>query len=96
MSNTTKLTTAEATALKTCLNYDDRQTQLEDNYSNGGMNELMQALNWNQHQVAALTGSLEKKGYGVWDEEGADIFWILEDGIHAIFDHMEAEASATA
>lgn len=86
----------ELTCLKLCLNYDTREAQLSDNYSNGGAAEFREALGWNEKQVAALIGSMEAKGYGSMDDEGvngqsADIFWLHEDAVNMVFDMIEAE-----
>jgi hypothetical protein len=92
----TTLTANELKALETCLNYDDRESQLSDNFSNGGAAEFRAVLGWNREQVAALIGSLEKKGMGGMDSEGDDIFWLSEDGVNAVFDHLEAQAEEPA
>ena len=87
------LTDAEITAIRTCLNYGDRASQLSDNFSNGGMVEFMDALGWNRNQVAALIGSLEKKGMGWSDDNDGNghIFWLSEKAVNIIFDIMEEE-----
>ena len=91
----TNLTANEITALKVCLNYDSREEQLSDNYSNGGQNEFKAALGWNDKQVSALIGSLEAKGMGYSDDNddgnGENIFWLSELGVNTIFDIIEAE-----
>lgn len=88
-----QLTENEIKALKICLNYDERVTQLSDNFSNGGHEEFKAELGWDDKQVAALIGSLEKKGMGSGDdnEGNGHIFWLSEDGVNAIFDIIEAE-----
>jgi hypothetical protein len=63
-----ELTQAELTALQTCLNYNDRESQLEDNFSNGGPTEFMEALGWNAQQVGGLIASLVSKGLGGLDD----------------------------
>jgi len=90
------LTPAEAVALETCLNYDNREGQLCDNFSNGSLEEFAHALYWNKHQVAGLMSSLEQKGLAYADTDGVngydvDIVWITEKGVNAIFDHLEAQ-----
>ena len=87
------LTDAEITAIRTCLNYGNRESQLSDNFSNGGMVEFMDALGWNRNQVAALIGSLEKKGMGWSDDNDGNghIFWLSEKAVNIIFDIMEEE-----
>lgn len=95
--NTVKvsLTENEINAMECCLNYDSRESQLTDNYSNGGHDEFKGALGWNDKQVAALIGSLESKGMG-WgdDNEGnGHIFWLSEEGVNAIFDIIESRTN---
>jgi hypothetical protein len=85
------LTENEVTALRVCLNYDNRADQLADNFTNGGTEEFMAALNWNAQQVGGLMTSLTEKGLGYHDEED-DIFWLTEVGVNAIFDIIEGEA----
>jgi hypothetical protein len=94
-TTTTQLTQNEVTALRICLNYDRRDEQLSDNYSNGGTEEFMAALNWNAQQVGGLMTSLTEKGLGYHDEE-EDVFWLTEAGVNAIFDIIEqGEAQVT-
>ena len=90
-----KLTENEFRVMCCCLNYDDRQSQLDDNMSNGGVEEAMQVLGWNAHQVGGLFASLEKKGYAYPDEDGvngepADILWLTVAGVNAVFDEIES------
>ena len=93
MTNAINLTPNEIVALKLCLNYDNRQDQLSDNFSNGGHAEFKDALGWNNKQVSALIGSLEAKGLGYGDDNDGNghIFWLSEAGINAIFDVIESE-----
>ena len=90
-----KLTQNEITAMKTCLNYDDRETQLCDNFSNGGADEFKAVLGWTDAQVRGLISSLEQKGMGNGDyadaEGSSHTFWLSEKGVNAIFDVIEAE-----
>lgn len=87
------LTKNEIIALRTCLNYDDREAQLSDNFSNGGHKEFKKALGWDDKQVSALIGSLEAKGMGDGDdnEGNGHIFWLSEKGVNAIFDVIDSE-----
>ncbi|WP_019024065.1 MULTISPECIES: hypothetical protein [unclassified Thioalkalivibrio] len=85
----TNLTENEIKALESCLNYEDRETQLSDNYSNGDPAVFRKVLGWDKHQVAGLISSLEQKGMGFHDEEDG-IFWLSVAGVHAIFDVLEA------
>lgn len=88
------LTPAEIIALKTCINYDNRECQLSDNFSNGGPDEFKAALGWNGQQVGGLIASLTTKEMGVMDEEDAEIFWLTKFGVHTIFDLIESEKAA--
>ena len=87
-----KLTTNEAQALEICLNYDTRESQLEDNFSNGGSEEFQAALGWSKHQVAGLISSLEQKGLGWGDDNDGNghIFWLSELGVNTIFNIIES------
>ena len=92
--NEITLTDNEYRVLKLCLNYDDRESQLSDNYSQGGCAEAMHELKWNAQQVGGLFASLEKKGLAYADEDGvngqpADILWLTEEGVNAVFDEIE-------
>jgi hypothetical protein len=109
-----KLTEAEFQALKACLNYDDRESQLEDNFSNGGPTEFAQVLGWDLHQVGGLIASLTSKGLGGLDDRSEEmmtdengrlypknkvpaelhIFWLSDEGVHAVFDEIEARSMA--
>ena len=94
------LTNNEITALKVCLNYDERSSQLDDNFSNGGPEEFMEALNWNAQQVGGLISSMVEKGVGWLDRREGElampgeklehIFWLTDDGVDAIFDILES------
>lgn len=95
MSNT-NLTQNEVRAMSLTLNYDDRESQLSDNFSNAGIEELCEAFDWNKHQVAGLIGSLDKKGMAVYDEEDIDLLWLTEKGVNTIFDIIEAEKEQAA
>ena len=69
----TNLTQNEIAALKVCLNYEDRATQLDDNFSNGGPVQIANALGWNMHQVGGLITNLEKKGVAWLDDRADDM-----------------------
>ena len=88
-----KLTDNEVKALKICLNCNTRESQLEDNFSNGGASEFMAALGWTNKQVAGLISSLEQKGLGCGDHNDGNghIFWLTEFGVNTIFDVIEKE-----
>src|SRR5690625_7662447 len=86
-----KLTEIEATILRTCLNYNDRESQLDDNFSNGGIEEFEAALpDLNRNQIGAHMTNLIKRGYITEpDPESRGIVWTSEDGVHAILAHLE-------
>lgn len=86
-----KLTANEVKGMNATLNYDNRESQLSDNYSNAGMEELMSELQWSKRQVVGLIGSLTKKGLVSYDKED-DILWLTEKGVNAIFDEIEKES----
>lgn len=75
-----KLTKAERIAIEACLNYDDRASQLSDNYSNGDPTTIAEALKkngleWNKHQVAGVIGSLANKGLIFFDRGHDASYW---------------------
>lgn len=88
-----KLTANEAAALRLCLNYDNREDQLSDNYSNGSFEDFESIFAGTgvdtKKAAAALMGSLEKKGLGYYDVEGYFQFWLTEEGVNVIFDWLE-------
>ena len=96
------LTENEKEALRICLNYDSRESQLDDNYSNGGPYEFaLQLFDGNMKAAGGLISSLQKKGLG-WLDDRTDegfgrrpasehIFWLSSDGVNAIFDIIEEE-----
>jgi hypothetical protein len=86
------ITDREYAAMEICLNYNDRETQLIDNFSNGGFAEFMSELGLSRHQAAQLCGSLEEKGLGVNDgnQGNGHIMWLTDAGVHAIFDRRES------
>ncbi|MFA5510805.1 MAG: DUF3489 domain-containing protein [Candidatus Kapaibacterium sp.] len=95
------VTDAEFIALQTCLNYDNRESQLSDNYSNGGHDAFKKALGWNDQAVAALIGSLESKGLAYSDNEGVNgnkfnTVWLTEKGVNVVFDLIDAGRKAEA
>lgn len=91
----TTITKNEFIALQTCLNYDTREGQLSDNYSNGGQEEFKSALGWNDKQVSALIGSLEKKRLGWSDDNDGNghIFWLNETAVNLVFDIIDGLAT---
>ena len=84
------LTENEMKAVKVCLNYNNRDAQLNDNYSNGGVEEFKLELGWNDQQIGGLISSMAEKGIGYMDNKYANaIFWLTEDGVNAYFDQLE-------
>lgn len=101
MSTKTKITLTdnEIQFMKLTLNYDTREAQHSDNYSNAGISEGMKALKWTASQMKGLMTSLTKKGMGCIDYRGVhgisyNIFWLSDEGIDTIFDIIEAEKEA--
>lgn len=87
-----EITEAEFVAMYECLNYSKRENQLEDNYSNGSLEVFMDALGWGKNAVAALIGSLEKKGLVESENErgdGENCVWLTEKGVNLVFDELE-------
>lgn len=86
------ITLNELIALASCLNYDNRESQHSDNYSNGGHDEFKAVLSWDDKQVAALIGSMEQKGLGSGDDNDGNghIFWLTDFGVDVIFDAIDA------
>lgn len=84
------LTENEAKLLNLCLNYEDRGSQICDNYSNGDLKDA-QRVAGGKHEGAGLVGSLIKKGLvGELDSREGDIIWLTELGVNTIFDHNES------
>jgi len=90
------LTVNEIKALKACLNYESREDQLADNYSNGCMEVFKEALSWTDRQVSGLVSSLVQKELIQLDRGCPEIFWITEEGVNAVFDVIESEASISS
>ena len=85
------LTNNEIAFMKETLNYEDRENQLSDNYSNAGIGEGKELFKWNAQQMGGLVSSLEQKGMGHMDSDGYDVFWLSEKGVNTIFDIIEKE-----
>ena len=89
------LTTNERAFLELCLNYDNVESQLSDNYSNGGMTEATKIMGGNKHAGAGLLSSLTQKKLGYADD-GSDwgqskdtychTFWLSELGVRVAFE----------
>ena len=89
---TTTLTALEVQVLDYCLNYQDRESQLNDNYSNCDLSDAHKICG-GKHEAAGVIGSLCKKGL-VYDPASDEdsIIWLTEDGVNAIFDNKEVAA----
>ena len=92
------VTNAEFVALRACLNYDSREAQLSDNFSNGGHEAFKEALGWDDQAVAALIGSLESKGlvHSENEDGNGNTVWLTESGVNAVFDQIDAGRKAEA
>jgi hypothetical protein len=82
------LTNLEIDILFACLNYDNIQSQLSDNYSNCDLKDAHKICG-GKHQAAGVIGSLCKKGliYDPMQEENKIIF-MTEEGVRAIFANL--------
>ncbi len=88
----TTLTTLEAELLSKCLNYDTREDQLNDNYTNADLSDAYNICG-GKHEAAGVIGSLIKKGLICdLDADDGSMIWPTEDGINAIFNHKEVTA----
>ena len=83
------LTKLEVDILSACLNYDNIQSQLSDNYSNCDLKDAHKICS-GKHEAAGVIGSLCKKGliYDPMQEENKIIF-MTEEGVKSIFAHIE-------
>ncbi len=85
------LTENEIKALKMCVNYNTRDEQFSDNFSNAGTHEFSRLFNGNMKAAGGLISSLVKKDLGYMDDEGYDIFWLSDTGIDTVFDILEKD-----
>lgn len=94
MITTKTLTLMEAQLLELALNYNERETQLSDNYTNASVQDA-HYIAGGKHEGAGLIGSLVKKGFVVEPDprDEDDGLWLTEAGVHAIFDHLEGVAA---
>lgn len=86
----TNLTTREVAILEAILNYEDRGSQLSDNFSNCDLEDAHRICG-GKHEAAGVMGSLVKKGliYAAFEED-SDLLWLTIDGVNTIFDNIEA------
>lgn len=75
MNTTIKLTDNEIRAIKTTLNYHNRECELNDNATFLDEKRIAEVLGWNKHQVAGLFSSMQKKGL-LWEHIGFDEKWV--------------------
>jgi len=61
MDTQINLTDNEIKALKTCLNYHNREDELDDNATWLCEKRVARELNWNHHQVAGLISAMLQK-----------------------------------
>ncbi len=89
---TTSLTTLEAALLTKCLNYDTREDQMQDNYTNADLSDAYNICG-GKHEAAGVIGSLSKKGLiHDLDAEDGSMIWLTDNGINAIFNYKEVTA----
>lgn len=81
-------TKAEFTALFVTRNYDRRASQIEDNFSNAGVPELVKATGFNSKGVSALIGSLESKKLAFFDYEYKCLY-MTKEGINVLYSVLE-------
>lgn len=88
----TTFTSNEIAFLKMVINYDDRETQKCDNYSNAGHEEAATLFNGDMKAAGGLLSSLTKKGIGWCEkEDDYDLFWLNEDAIDTVYDALGLE-----
>lgn len=86
-TNSVSLTDKEKAFLKLCLNYDNVEDQLDDNYSCGGIDEAMNlfegATQYRRQAAGGLLASLTKKGMGQLIDN--DQFALSRRAVYAAF-----------
>lgn len=88
----TKLTEMEMAVIALVLNYDNREDQRSDNFSNADVAEVMKQTGWSRHQVAGVLSSLSEKRVAQVIPEDGNLIWLSENGIDVYFDNLEAAA----
>ena len=93
----THLTENEFKALQMTLNYEDRESQHSDNFSNAGIDEISSGLfNGNRKAAGGLVTSLMEKGLAFYDkEDDVDLLWLTEKGVDVVFDAIEGKENVT-
>lgn len=101
----TQLTANEIKAMKMCLNYEHRESQLADNHSNACPADIGIAMGWDFRQLGGLLSSLTQKEMIMIDDRSGDadkslqanphmhIVYLTDEGVNAIFDIMEGEVA---
>ncbi len=101
----TQFTSNEIAAMKMCLNYTDRDTQLSDNHSDATPADIGIALGWNKQQVGGVLANLVMKGMAWVDYRGSEadqmvrnnpefhVIYLHDAGVNAIFDIIEGEVA---
>jgi hypothetical protein len=84
------LTEMQAKAMSLTLNYDTREEQHSDNFSNAGVEEMVEAFGWSEQQAGGVISSIVQAGLGYIDSDEVDLLWLTDEGVNAIFDHFEA------
>lgn len=90
-----KLTEMEMTLMQTALNYDDRDSQLSDNFSDADPADVMKRTGWSRHQVAGVLSSLAEKNVAHVMPEDANCIYATVFGINTYFDNKEAQEQNT-
>jgi hypothetical protein len=88
----TKLTEMEMAVIALVLNYDNREDQHSDNFSNADVAEVMKQTGWSRHQVAGVLSSLSEKRVAQVVPEDGNLIWLSTNGIDVYFDNLEAAA----
>jgi len=97
-----KITKNEWSVLTLALNYDDRESQLSDNFSNCDM-DMMKAMGWSEYKIGGVVSQLQQKELGHLEDKaetrmmagGCPIraknqrFHLSEAGVNYLFDIYE-------
>ena len=88
----TNLTNPQINAMLATLNYQDRDSQKADNYSNAGTDELA-AQGWTPSLITRTFIELTDLGLASYDD-GSDQLSLTDLGIDTIFDYLDAQKEA--
>jgi len=89
-----RVTANERIALDIARNYDSREAQLSDNYSNLTGADLIANTGWSPQKAGGVIHSIIKKGLAWQDrtaDVGKDIVWLTDKGVHVIFNILDTE-----